>query len=289
MNVKIGEILIEKRFEIFSFVEVTNITDTEFCCEDMFLPDHATLYNLETGINEKIRAKVYKYDDKEIIEEHKLYCYSKIDKIYKDNALNGVEYLMSKLDKFSEKQNFIDYMIEINKKKEQKPICKQCSKCHVKVTSELELSFKCNGWGHHIDEYTYKNGPDTCSLFDSKYIKYPIKVSGIQKPKEPGIIQDKKAMNLVGIMPCDEKYNKKTFLGIYLGDISCGICISHNRITEELEILNDYNPAIYVPELNKIVWGYESYWYKIDSEEKLKNITDDDINNTWYVKLLKDL
>ena len=44
---------------------------------------------------------------------------------------------------------------------------------------------------------------------------------------------------------------------------------------------------MYVFELNKIVFGAESWWRKLNSPEDLKAITDDDIENTWYVKLLK--
>ena len=47
------------------------------------------------------------------------------------------------------------------------------------------------------------------------------------------------------------------------------------------------NPAIYVPELRKIVFGCESWWGEIQSPDEIKDITDDDISNVWYVKLVK--
>ena len=46
---------------------------------------------------------------------------------------------------------------------------------------------------------------------------------------------------------------------------------------------------IFVPELNEVVWGCGSFWQKIRSKEQLKNITDGDINNVWYVKALKQI
>ena len=49
------------------------------------------------------------------------------------------------------------------------------------------------------------------------------------------------------------------------------------------------NPAIYVPELGKIIFGMESWWGIIESPEELKDISDDDISNTWYVKLLQEM
>lgn len=47
------------------------------------------------------------------------------------------------------------------------------------------------------------------------------------------------------------------------------------------------NPAIFVPELNKIVYGCESWWRKIKSIDDFKGISKEDIENTWYIKLLK--
>ena len=47
------------------------------------------------------------------------------------------------------------------------------------------------------------------------------------------------------------------------------------------------NPAIYVFDLQRIIFGAESWWGIIENPEELKDITDDDINNIWYVKALK--
>lgn len=49
------------------------------------------------------------------------------------------------------------------------------------------------------------------------------------------------------------------------------------------------NPAIFVPELNKIIWGMECWWSEIESIDKSKAITDKDIENQWYVQLLKSM
>lgn len=40
-------------------------------------------------------------------------------------------------------------------------------------------------------------------------------------------------------------------------------------------------------DLQRIIFGAESWWGIIESLEELKDITDDDINNIWYVKALK--
>ena len=93
---------------------------------------------------------------------------------------------------------------------------------------------------------------------------------------------------LVSIRPVQDEYKGKTFLGFLIGDVARGssLSISDDKIQCEW---SGYNPAIYVPELEKIIYGYESWWGEIKSEDDFKKISDDDIQNTWYVKLWRDL
>jgi len=65
------------------------------------------------------------------------------------------------------------------------------------------------------------------------------------------------------------------------------IVIFHDRETKKLEISPFSNPAIFLPEFNEIVWGIESWWGVIEKEDDLRQITDKDIQNIWYVKALK--
>ena len=44
-----------------------------------------------------------------------------------------------------------------------------------------------------------------------------------------------------------------------------------------------------MPDLKRLVMGYESWWGIIESEEQLRQITNFDIENIWYVKALKAL
>ena len=93
--------------------------------------------------------------------------------------------------------------------------------------------------------------------------------------------------DLVRIQPCADEYKGKTYLGFYLGNIArypdCSI--AKEVITVDV---GGHNPAIFIPELGKIIYGYESYWGKINSPDELKDITADEINNLWYVKALKE-
>ena len=93
----------------------------------------------------------------------------------------------------------------------------------------------------------------------------------------------------VRVRPCDEKYQGKTFLGIFLGELPIPMHVSYNKDEQMLSISNMYNPAIFVPEINEVVFGYESWWSLINSSEDIEDITDETINNTWYVKMLNNL
>lgn len=93
---------------------------------------------------------------------------------------------------------------------------------------------------------------------------------------------------LVMVRPCGKEYNDKTYLGFLIGDVPLGSSVSIKDGKIQLEY-SSYNPAIYVPDLNKVVFGAESWWGAIESEEDFKNITDKDINDVWYVKAFKEL
>lgn len=91
----------------------------------------------------------------------------------------------------------------------------------------------------------------------------------------------------VKIRSCKKEHGDKTYFGILIGDIPR--TISH-RIDSEgnlIASLSLYNPAIFVPELNDIVFGMEAWWTPIDDEKELDGmITDEAVQNIWYVKIL---
>jgi len=66
----------------------------------------------------------------------------------------------------------------------------------------------------------------------------------------------------------------------------------HTSFSSDTGILKNStmnNPAIFVPELKKIIYGCESWWREIESVDDFTSISEEDIENTWYVKLLKSL
>lgn len=100
-----------------------------------------------------------------------------------------------------------------------------------------------------------------------------------------------KCGDFVAVAPCDKKFGGKTYLGIYIGELALmvGAQIKHDD-PETLHITRSmYNPLMFVPELGETVMGCGSWWHKIEKEEDLKQITDADIENVWYVKALKSL
>lgn len=91
--------------------------------------------------------------------------------------------------------------------------------------------------------------------------------------------------SFVSIRPVGDE---KTYLGIYVGDLATSFAyrVEGNKFIMKR---SNYNPAIFVPDLRKIVFGMESWWGEIQSEEQLRQITNEDIDNVWYVKALKQI
>lgn len=90
----------------------------------------------------------------------------------------------------------------------------------------------------------------------------------------------------VAVRPVD---SQKTFLGIYLGDAPIMLIGAYNIPDQEIQVFAKVNPQIFIPELMKVVFGYECWWARIEDESQLRQITDIDIQNVWYVKALKEL
>ena len=121
-------------------------------------------------------------------------------------------------------------------------------------------------------------------------IEFPLTIDDISFVKRDPVsdgLWSGKCGEMVGIRPCADEYEKKTFLGVFIGDIA----VSNGAYLQgtTLRIVPHSNPAIFVPDLNKVIFGYESWWGQIGSVEELHQITNEDINNVWYVKALKAL
>lgn len=162
----------------------------------------------------------------------------------------------------------------------------KCDKCKKQTFDYKTMQPKCR-----LDMEQFKKTDDEdCEYYQSRYIEYPLTIQGIQNNfTKDGMRSLYECGSLVKISPCGEEYGSKTYLGILLGDLPIGAHISFHHSDQKLHISPFSNPAIFVPELKKIIYGCESWWGEIESSEDFKEITSEDINNTWYVQLLKSM
>lgn len=116
-------------------------------------------------------------------------------------------------------------------------------------------------------------------------IKYPIQVETFNTFEVKGK-KSRKVGNYVSIRPCAKEFENKTYLGIYLGEFPVGTMATYHPDKKQFGIVLKNNPAIFVPDLNQVVYGMESWWGEINTPEDLKQITNQDIENVWYVKAL---
>ena len=123
---------------------------------------------------------------------------------------------------------------------------------------------------------------ENCQRYECRYIEYPLTINGldIKEPKPWGI-----RPGLCRVRPAAEK---KTYLGIYIGEIPRYTSASLDKETGILEISSACNPMIYIPELNRAVFGDESWWSRIEDGEDISDITDDDIKGQWYMRILQE-
>lgn len=110
-----------------------------------------------------------------------------------------------------------------------------------------------------LDTHEYKE-TFICDGYKCMYIEYPIEVSKINKDTELYCLGKNKIGKFVKITPCADEHRGKTYLGLFLGDLPMDISVSHNPATKELNLRYMSNPAIFVFELNEIVFGAESWW-----------------------------
>lgn len=125
--------------------------------------------------------------------------------------------------------------------------------------------------------------------YTGEAIKFPLEVNSVKISGNLGTKRHENCGKMVAIRPCAVEHEGKTFLGVYLGDFPISISESFDPIDKELSMVIMRNPAIFIPDLNDIIYGCQSWWSIIEKESDLKQITDQDIQNVWYVKALKVL
>lgn len=164
----------------------------------------------------------------------------------------------------------------------------RCRFCHFHLNGERHCVEA--GWEDDKVKDVTEDVCEKCDRFKSRYIEYPITVTGIDiAPIEYKDTWHAKVGTLVAVRPCGKEFSKKTYLGFYLGDLPQQNTVRFNEEEGKLKVDVLTNPAMYVPELGRIIWGCGSWWKTIEKEEDLRKITDEDINSQWYVKLVRQL
>lgn len=138
-----------------------------------------------------------------------------------------------------------------------------------------------------------KNIPEDydCQSFELKFITYPLEYEKLENNANARFSD---ITHAVRIRPCAENYEKKTYLGILISEyFPIGMHVRYNKTNKILKLYFDSNPAIYVPDLNKIVFGMESFWSRISSDiddvGDISDISDTDIKrfNEYTLNILK--
>lgn len=115
--------------------------------------------------------------------------------------------------------------------------------------------------------------------------KYPLTVKSVECDFKQKMLKAPKPVSV----RLASKEDTKTYLGFHLGDMVIDCQAMFDPEDQDITVGFRRNPAIYVPALNRVVMGMESWWGEIESEKDLKEITDETINSQPYVQLLQQL
>jgi len=119
-------------------------------------------------------------------------------------------------------------------------------------------------------------------------LKFPVEVAAVEILSDRQRSDGAKVGSLVRVRPCAKDCGDKTYLGIFLGDLPLEVDAFYRDKSHKLSIALHRNPAMFVPELKRIVWGCGSWWGPIETPEDAERmITDESIAAQPYVKVLK--
>lgn len=240
-------------------------------------PDTLVGYSdtVKEAVNLLTRVPDKTYEDYiQTLKHNGIACKVKIADILDHLALDRAEFLTPSLEKRYQKALAILLADDSEDK------CSKCRQCQIgEKLGELVCA---------VHDDAFKNRGAGCVQFESRYIQFPITVTDIQNNSDQhySLYQ---CGQPVKVRPCACNEEGKTYFGVLLGELPYMATCSYNKETGQMTIHSMDNPAIFVPALNQVVYGCESWWERIETPEDAdKAISDDDIENTWYVKLLRD-
>lgn len=96
------------------------------------------------------------------------------------------------------------------------------------------------------------------------------------------------AGKLVRVRPLVENPNNLTYVGIYLGELIDAPKVFYYSGPNKLRIDNSYTPAIFVPALNRVVWGSNVFWDRPANDKDLfREVTQNEIDSVGYERLTR--
>lgn len=156
----------------------------------------------------------------------------------------------------------------------------QCLRCK-RAGFGLDMKAACTCGS---DLFSLEEDMGVCPHFQSRYIEFPLTIQGIDYQDFGEYLR--RDLTPVSVRPCD---SKETYLGFLLGDMGYDAYAYYKPDSGRLAVGLMTNPAIFVPDLGRVVWGFESWWSRISSMDDVRAITDKDISGQWYVQLLRTL
>lgn len=130
---------------------------------------------------------------------------------------------------------------------------------------------------------------EACGGLGTQLRRYPIVVE--RTVHLPGLALEPNSMGRKGwvaVRPVAEDAKGKTYLGYLLGDLALSTRARFGKDGTLSIGMAQHNPAIFVPDLGRIVLGIESWWSPVKSADDLRQITDADIHGVWYVQALRE-
>lgn len=175
----------------------------------------------------------------------------------------------------------------MKEQKKERFLC--CIYSHISIRENGAYHCVVDGWEDEKVKCVTNEDCEKCGRFKSRYIEYPLTIQGIENQKIDCRGLGHRCGCLCEAKPSGKEYEGKSYIGFYLGDLPIAITSSYDEETGILTNSTMNNPAIFVPELKKIIYGCESWWREIRSVEDFKGISEEEIENVWYVQMIKGM
>lgn len=112
---------------------------------------------------------------------------------------------------------------------------------------------------------------EACNNYKSRYIEYPITVSSIKTNHDEYDFYEKRRGEICKLHLTNDD---KVYTAVLLGELPYMTTESYNPETGKLTVTVIKNPALYVFDLKKVVYGAECWWQGLGETIKMPDISD---------------